>query len=244
MDQQQAERWGARLDEVTTALESLTGAVDREDELDMILHAVCQHVVHVIPGADMAGVTLVTGDEPETPACTDEKVRAIDAAQYAAEAGPCLQAAATGEMVRVDVASVRERWPEFARSAIGAGVGSYLCAPLIVDQRYSGALNLYGHQDHGFYRLEAQLLELYVTAVKVALRNTRRLYEARQTVEQLREALVSRATIDQAKGILMAARGITPEDAFEALVEQSQHANTKLRDIAEQLVRTVSKPGT
>ncbi|HEV7687636.1 MAG TPA: ANTAR domain-containing protein [Acidimicrobiia bacterium] len=40
----------------------------------------------------------------------------------------------------------------------------------------------------------------------------------------------------QAKGILMARRGCTPDAAFEALRKVSQHRNTKLRQIAEQVV--------
>ena len=54
--------------------------------------------------------------------------------------------------------------------------------------------------------------------------------------EHLREALESRDVIGQAKGILMARRGCTPDAAFEALRKVSQHRNIKLRDIAEQVV--------
>ena len=42
--------------------------------------------------------------------------------------------------------------------------------------------------------------------------------------------------IGQAKGILMARRGCTPDAAFEALRTASQHRNIKLREIAEQVV--------
>ena len=54
--------------------------------------------------------------------------------------------------------------------------------------------------------------------------------------ENLREALESRDVIGQAKGILMARRGCTPEVAFEALRKASQQRNIKLREIAEQVV--------
>ena len=54
--------------------------------------------------------------------------------------------------------------------------------------------------------------------------------------EQLRRALTSRATTDQAKGILMATHGGTPEDAFDRLVKMSQESNTSLRDVAKAIV--------
>jgi AmiR/NasT family two-component response regulator len=84
------------------------------------------------------------------------------------------------------------------------------------------------------------LLELYVTAVEAALRATSRYLSARRQAAHLRTALVSRAVIDQAKGIIMGARGITAEEAFQVLVEQSQQENVKLHDIATRLVTTVT----
>lgn len=58
--------------------------------------------------------------------------------------------------------------------------------------------------------------------------------------DQLRRALTSRATIDQAKGILMAEHGCSPEDAFGRLVKMSQDANVPLRDVARALVYEVT----
>jgi AmiR/NasT family two-component response regulator len=51
-------------------------------------------------------------------------------------------------------------------------------------------------------------------------------------------ALEARATIDQAKGILMERYKLTADAAFQALAAVSMHTNTKVRDIAERLTRT------
>jgi hypothetical protein len=58
----------------------------------------------------------------------------------------------------------------------------------------------------------------------------------RHEVAGLRAALVSRATIDQARGILVGRYRISPEQAFNVLVRWSQHRNIKLRIIAEAVV--------
>ncbi len=55
-------------------------------------------------------------------------------------------------------------------------------------------------------------------------------------VDGLMLAMEHRATIEQAKGIVMAAADCTPEAAFAVLVQQSQFENRKLRDIALELV--------
>lgn len=48
--------------------------------------------------------------------------------------------------------------------------------------------------------------------------------------------MASRATIEQAKGILIGATGCTPDDAFDLLRQQSQAENRKLRDVAQEIV--------
>lgn len=55
-------------------------------------------------------------------------------------------------------------------------------------------------------------------------------------VVQLREALHTRGTIEQAKGLLMATRNCGPDDAFGILAKMSQDTNVKLADVAAALI--------
>ena len=50
----------------------------------------------------------------------------------------------------------------------------------------------------------------------------------------------SRALIEQAKGVLIAAYGMSADDAFAILRQRSQDSNTKVRDIAAELVAALS----
>jgi PAS domain S-box-containing protein len=50
----------------------------------------------------------------------------------------------------------------------------------------------------------------------------------------------SRAVIEQAKGVLIAAHGISADEAFDRLVRRSQEANIKLKDIASQVLAAIS----
>jgi PAS domain S-box-containing protein len=59
-------------------------------------------------------------------------------------------------------------------------------------------------------------------------------------VEQMWEAMASRATIEQAKGMLMSTLGCGPDTAFDTLRRQSQDTNVKLRTVAETLVGSTS----
>ncbi len=61
--------------------------------------------------------------------------------------------------------------------------------------------------------------------------------ESRQAVDDaLHGAFAHKAVIEQAKGIIMALRGVGAETAFELLSALSQHTNTKLNSVAAMLV--------
>ncbi|SFW86979.1 GAF and ANTAR domain-containing protein [Amycolatopsis australiensis] len=228
--------WATVLDEVTGALESLTAALDTEDDFAVLLNKTCAQVVNAVPGVDEATITLLTGGRPTTIASTSDVTTALDHDQYAAGHGPCIEAATTGKLVRVPVTDAATKWPDFARDAATAGFGSFLSAPLVVSEEHSGGVNCYSRQGDGFAELDEKLLDLYTSAVTPTLRVYSRYQQARDTVEHLRTALHSRAVIDQAKGILMAVRQVSADKAFTLLVEQSQRENRKVRDLAVQLV--------
>lgn len=66
--------------------------------------------------------------------------------------------------------------------------------------------------------------------------------ESRQAVDEaLQGAFAHRAVIEQAKGIIMAVRGLDAEAAFELLTAQSQHTNTKLHTVAAALADAASR---
>ena len=54
------------------------------------------------------------------------------------------------------------------------------------------------------------------------------------------EVAASRARIEQAKGVLMAAYGLSAERAFDILVWRSQETNIKLRDFAARFLGVIT----
>jgi PAS domain S-box-containing protein len=71
--------------------------------------------------------------------------------------------------------------------------------------------------------------------------------ETRQEVldDALPDLFENRATIEQAKGVLMYVYRVSPDQAFRVLQWRSQETNTKLRELAKQLldeVNTIATP--
>ncbi|RSM87420.1 ANTAR domain-containing protein [Kibdelosporangium aridum] len=230
------------LDDVTEAMSALTTALENTTDTTEMLTAVCAEAIRAVPGADMASITIIDDRGGQTAASTDERAVEVDKAQYAAGDGPCLHATKTGQIVRLSLPTARELWPGFVATATRAGIGSYLAAPLRVDDHLSGAINLFGFDDHGFQKTDSKLLDLYTTVVTFGLRTTRRYQETRELADNLDIAMKSRAVIEQAKGILMATHRITQDQAMRRLIEHSQRTNTTLRQAAADLVRTASTP--
>ena len=212
-------------------------ALDEHDLLEY-LQRCASLSVRLVPGAEHASITITTPVDGEsfTTVWTDEVTVAVDTHQYAAGEGPCLEAVRTGEVVRVDVATTgAARWPEFAADATAIGVRSYLSAPIGDTEHRVGALNLFSSCENSFDGDDA-LLTMIVDYAERAVTDYTRLREAQDLVEQLRQAMTSRAPIEQAKGILMAVHRITAEQAFELLRKQSQDTNTKLNTVAVEFV--------
>ncbi|MER7479064.1 ANTAR domain-containing protein [Streptomyces sp. NPDC126510] len=57
-----------------------------------------------------------------------------------------------------------------------------------------------------------------------------------QENDQLRQAVASHATVDQAIGVLLAVHRIPPTAGFEVLREISQQTNIKLHSVAETVI--------
>ena len=209
------------------------------DEHDLLeyLQRCASLSVRLVSDADHASITITSPGPGEsfTTVWTDEVTVEVDTHQYAAGVGPCLDAVRTGEVVRVDVATSEARWPEFVADATAIGVRSSLSAPIGLGEDRAGALNLFSAAKTGFAD-DDDLLMMIVDYAERTITDFTRLREAQDLVEQLRQAMATRAPIEQAKGILMAVHRITAEQAFEMLRQQSQDTNTKLNALALEFV--------
>jgi AmiR/NasT family two-component response regulator len=104
------------------------------------------------------------------------------------------------------------------------------------EQELAGSLNIYSHAATAFDSFDAELMRLYSVAAGQAISNSRRWQKARETVTQLETALLSRSDIDMAKGVLIALHGCDPPGAFAILAGESQRRNSKLRDVAREML--------
>ena len=100
---------------------------------------------------------------------------------------------------------------------------------LYLDKTTRGGLNMYSVTSDTINPETEHLAELFATQAALALGRVR-------SEENLNAALASRTVIGMALGILMERHDIDREAAFAYLTRTSSSRQTKLRDIAQELV--------
>ena len=125
---------------------------------------------------------------------------------------------------------------EFRGVARRHGVRRVLLAALPVTGDSTGSVLLcLTSEDRGADPREAEVVEV-VQRIAVPVLDVVAYEDAVRRAEQLTEAMRSRAGIEQAKGILVAVHGCSPDEAFVRLSRMSQQSNRKLREVAEDVV--------
>ncbi|MBM0235795.1 GAF and ANTAR domain-containing protein [Micromonospora sp. STR1_7] len=207
-----------------------------ETSLDDMLRRIADLASRSVPGAREVSVTLVRGRAGWTAAFTGVLARHLDEWQYEQHRGPCLDASASGDTISVPDMVAEQRWPTWAAVARTAGAGSSLSIGLPIQESVVGALNVYGDSPNAFGPSAIAVAEGFAAYAAVALANAHLYNSAATLAEQMREAMRSRAVIEQAKGIIMGDRRCSPEEAFALLSKISQDTNRKVHDVAEALV--------
>ncbi|GGM13738.1 transcriptional regulator [Nakamurella endophytica] len=230
--------------DLTALHEELARVVVVGRDLSVVLTEITGIARRAMPGAEATSITLVRGDDAHTAAFDGQLAIDADELQYERGHGPCLDAGRAGQIFVVDDMRTEQRWPDYARHTAAIGVRSSLSVPLPFQDAVIGAVNNYATRPEAFGDTDVEFGQEVASWVALAVGHARLGVQAGQDLAGMRAAMASRAVIEQAKGILMERNGITADEAFTVLTRASQRANTKLRDVARQLVSTGTLPGT
>jgi hypothetical protein len=155
---------------------------------------------------------------------------------------PAMDAIRRREMILSDHLGRERRWPAWTLRARELGVHGVISAPVDVDEQVIGAINLYagagdlltpGHQ------LTAMLLAEHAGLLLAAVRD-----RARQAARagELDSTLLGDGVVGQAIGVIMTQRGCPAEEALDVLRSAASSLDIPLREVADRLVSTVSRP--
>lgn len=212
------------------AMTALTEQFAHPTEVDDTLRGVTASSVDLIDGVESADVLLISDpDLFRSVAATSQLAVDLDDLQRRFREGPCLDAAVGDSMVVSNDLREDPRWPRFAEAAVAAGVHSLMSFQLYTHNARMGALNLFG--------LEPEVFTTESEAVGAMLANHAAIALIADDVrQQFQSALASRDVIAQAKGMIMERFHVDAVRAFEILTRLSQNSNTRVADVAEEIV--------
>ena len=225
------------LDYAVSAYAELAKIVLNRQPLGAVLRRIAELAAKIVPGANDVSVTLIERNRARSVAFTGPLATALDERQYEDGFGPCMDAAVTGQLIQIEDTAEDEIYPEFCRQARRHGIRHTLSIGMPTQQDTTGALNIYGAGTAGpFDQAARDIAATFAGYAAIALLNAALYAGALDEVSQMHRAMASRASIEQAKGILMRDQRCTADEAFAILREKSSRTNRKLRDIAQSII--------
>jgi len=149
--------------------------------------------------------------------------------------GPLVAAADAGLTVSCPDMLDESRWPDYADAALRRGVR---CSVHLVRELPDGALvlSLFGVRPGVLDAQSNPVADMLAAFGGAMLANATAFHQAQRTARQLKDAVVARSVVDQAKGILMHALGCDAADALGRLRRESQRRHVKVTDVAAEVV--------
>jgi GAF domain-containing protein len=223
--------------EVAARLATVATELLAEPNESLTLRSIVARALDIVPGAESASLTVRRRrGQLQTLASTDERALRADELQYALHEGPCVDSVEKADWFRSSSVRHDPRWPRWGPAAADLGVGSLLSVLTFSGSEPRGALNMYNTREGAFD--DAEQVDL---AVLFAVHAANALTSAR-LVDGLEVAVGSRHLIGMAQGVVMERYGLSADQAFSLLQRLSSTTNTKLRDIAGQIVATREVP--
>jgi hypothetical protein len=222
------------LDGAADAFTTLAELVYDGQSYDEIFTEICRAALKAVPGCDRACiVTLSKGQERVLEAATDDVAAYVDGLEWETGEGPCVDAILTQRCEWDRDITTQPTWPKLAERILReTPVRGMIGYRIVVDERKIGALNMFSDEPGAFTQEAADMGAVLVSFASVALAAAAR----REETVTLRQGMASNREIGKAVGMLMATHDLTDDEAFQRLRDASNRLNTRLADLAADLV--------
>ena len=241
-DDRPSSRSRASTPDEASAYASLSQLVHVDRPLADTLRRVTILATQALSETPQVSLTLLEGELSWTAASSGPIALDLDERQYANGRGPCLDAARSGEAVRLTMDEPDQPYPDFRQAARGRGVTHTTSIGFATGDQVVGAMNIYNSTGEPLSDDSDRIAHSFAVCAGAVLANVERYREAAGRAAHLEVALQSRAPINQATGILMSRHRCTSEQAFKILIRLSQTQNVKLRTVAQRIVDQAALP--
>ena len=194
------------------------------------------------PEPMLCAITVERDGSPATVASSSEDAKRLDEKQYAFDDGPCLTALRHGTTILVPDVEADDRWAHYASTVSGEGIRSVLAVPIATDPGSAAALNCYSRTSGVFDSDTVREVERHAVSMSRILRLALKVHPPEIYPEHLRSALKSRAVVDAAVALIMVQNRCSREQSMELLHLAARATDTKLHNIAADILQGASLP--
>jgi GAF domain-containing protein len=205
-----------------------------------------QHVTEAC--VDLFGVTgsgIMLADEQNVPryvAASDGPGRMLEVIESDTGQGPCTEAFVNNTAVASADVTTEGRWPDLASALRPHPVRAVLGLPVRLGGVTVGTLDLFYDRPHLWQDDECQALARYRDVAESTLAAAVAAHNAGELASQLQYALDYRVIIERGVGYLMARDQVDSMTAFNRLRRAARDTQSKIGDVAQQLVSTGQLP--
>jgi GAF domain-containing protein len=225
------------LHEVRAALAELGRFRFGEMRVEDALHEIV-HTTHTVFDVDGAGLMLTDAEQQlRSVAASDDRLAHLEELQIEHSEGPCIAAYEDKELVGVEDLTHDQRWPKFSDAAVSRRVRAVLASPLPYNQDAVGVVAVVSEQTRPWSAEGELALLAFTDLAALLIASTMQNQQQSELATQLQGALDSRQIIEQAKGVLVGRRGITPRAAFEQLRAQARAERRKVAAVCAEVVQ-------
>jgi GAF domain-containing protein len=140
-----------------------------------------------------------------------------------------------------DLEQPTDRWPRFARRAVQAGFRSVHALPLRLRAERIGAMNVFSANVGGrLADTDVEIVQALADVAAIGLLQERAIRRGELLTEQVPGALNGRIVIEQAKGVIAQARGVSVDEAFTLIRSFSRSHDLRLSDVARMVTTDLS----
>ena len=214
------------------ALAGLARTISEENYLDRILQATSEMMAETL-NSPVCSIMLVDEDRRELVISAAR----CSSPEYLHKMPLKIEDSLIGRVVREGrpimipnvVDEKQYRYPELARKT---GLASLLSVPLVTREKVIGTMNIYTRDVRTFTEDEMGFVNVVAGQAAIAIENARLMSE---TLE-MKRTLEARKLIERAKGIMQQKHGLSEEEAYLRLRNESRRLRRPMRDLAEAVI--------
>jgi GAF domain-containing protein len=226
---------------VAERVRALRATLPQDGDLLTGLQRVTEATRDVV-GVDGSGLTLAHEDgRPRWVAVSDAAMELLEQVQHDFGEGPCLLAYAEDRIVAVEDLRSERVWDRIAAVVAQLRVCGVLSMPVRLARQPVGTLTVYATQPRAWSTEEVEAVGAFAVVTAELVRAGVELAVRDAEVAQLRQALTNRVWIEQAKGVLVATQGVTPDEAFQQLRTRARSSRRRVADLAQEVVQEAQR---